>query len=309
MSKIIDLIATGSKKDHVALKGSQLFIEKMGYKPRISPTIFGEHPLYVNQDEIRLQNLVDALYAEDSDIIWCLRGGSGTTRLLPHLFKLDKPRKPKMLIGLSDVTALLLFLSQHWGWQVVHGPTAHYAGINYLTPDALDKIVGLIKGTLPELIYNGLIPLNASARVEQVIETNITGGNLSLLEYSIGTPWQVQSQDCILFLEDINEPPYRIAERLEHLKQAGIFQDVKAILFGDFSHKEPDKHKPELIDFVLSDFSQKMPMPCFKNLPVGHVQYCCPLLMNAPVTLTTGPVGSLYQEVISSDFLKLSRAL
>ena len=298
MSKIIDLVATGSKKDHISLKGAIQFIESIGYIPRVSTTIFGEHPLYVNQDEVRLQNLVDALYAEDSDIIWCLRGGSGTTRLIPPLFKLNKPSKPKKLIGLSDVTALLLFLSQQWGWPVIHGPTAHYAGTHFLTPDALEKIVGLIKGTLTELSYNGLVPLNERAHQNQIIEANITGGNLSLIEYSIGTSWQILSPDHILFLEDINEEAYRLAERLEHLQQAGIFREVRALLFGDFSHQDPAKNHPELIDFVLNDFATKINIPCFKNLPVGHVKYCCPLIMNEHVQLTTGQMGKLTQPII-----------
>jgi muramoyltetrapeptide carboxypeptidase len=295
MSQIIDLIATGSKKDHESLNKAAQFIKSIGFTPRASATIFGEHPLYVNSDEIRLRNLVNALSAEDSDIIWCLRGGCGTTRLIPHLSSLQQPRKPKIVIGLSDVTALLLFLSQQWGWQVVHGPTAHYAGHNYITPKALDMLVSLIKGELRELSYEDLMPLNPAAQQEQVIDGILTGGNLSLIEYSIATSWQIRSKDRILFFEDINEAAYRLAERLEHLHQAKIFDGVKAILFGDFSHEDKDKQDPQLIDFVLSDFAKKIPIPCFKNLPVGHVAHCCPLIINAPATLTTGSIGRLQQ--------------
>jgi muramoyltetrapeptide carboxypeptidase len=298
MSNIIDLIATGSKKDHAALKGAIQFIEALGYTARVSNSIFGEHPLYANTDDIRLHNLVNALYAEDSDIVWCLRGGSGTTRLLPHLYKLQKPNKPKMVIGFSDVTALLLFLSQHWDWYGVHAPTAHYAGLNLLTPDALDKIVRLIKGTIPELDYQGLVPLNSTAQQDQIIEANITGGNLSLIEYSIGTGWQVKSQNSILFLEDINEEAYRLSERLEHLRQAGIFTNVRAILFGDFTHTDSRKNHLELVDFVFKEFASKTSIPCFKNLPVGHVDYNCPLIVGAPAKLTTGATGNLQQRVI-----------
>jgi muramoyltetrapeptide carboxypeptidase len=293
--KIIDLVATGSGKDDHTLKRATHFIETMGFMPRVSSTIFGSHPLYVNNDELRLQNLVSALYAEDSDIIWCLRGGCGTTRLLPYLNKLSPPHKPKMVIGFSDVTALLLFLSQEWGWQVVHGPTASYATANKLTLEALDTLVQLIQRKAPKLYYDKLTPLNPTAQQSHAIEGVLTGGNLSLIEYSLATFWQIKSQGRITFFEDINEQGYRLAERLEHLRQAEIFQGVKAILFGDFSHEEPDKYRPDLIDFVLNDFACKTNIPCFKNLPVGHVNFCRPLMINAPAILTTGAEGSLTQ--------------
>lgn len=298
MPHIIDLIATGSNKNREVLEKSVLFIEKLGFKPRVSKTIFGTHPLYVNTDENRLQNLTQALYAEDSEIIWCLRGGSGTTRLLPALDTLPAPQKQKMVIGFSDVTGLLLFLSKKWGWQGVHAPTVSYPALNRLTPDALDALVQLIQGKAKELRCENLKPLNLLAQKESVIEGILAGGNLSLVEYSLGTSWQIESKSCILFFEDLNEPAYRIAERLEHLRQAGIFKGVKAILFGDFSHESSDKNRPDLVDFVLQDFAERLSdIPCLSNLPVGHKDFCRPLLINAQARLITGLQGSLTQKV------------
>jgi len=296
MKKIIDLIATGSGKDPEQLERAITLIEDLGFIPRASITIFGEHPLYSNTDQQRLENLTDALYAEDSDIIWCLGGGSGTIRLLPHLYDLTPPTKHKMIIGLSDVTALLIFLSQKWGWQVVHAPPAGYPALNKLTPEALEAIVQLIQGRTKALCYGDLLPLNSTAQKDQVIEGLLTGGNMSLIEYSLGTPWQIETQNRILFFEDTNEEAYRIAERLEHLRQAGIFKNVKAILFGGFSHTEKEKNKPDLVDFVLKDFAENIEIPCFSNLPVGHKDYCRPLIINLKATLTTGHTGKLVQQ-------------
>jgi muramoyltetrapeptide carboxypeptidase len=296
ITPIIELIATGSyaKKDHDILDKVITLIQQWGYRARYSPTLFGEHPLYANTDDYRLENLVQALYAEDSSIIWCLRGGSGTTRLIPFLETLAPPKHHKMLIGLSDVTALLLFLSQKWGWQPIHAPTAHYAALNKLTPDALDAVRQIIQGKTTEVHYEGLMPLNSAAKSSQVVEGLLTGGNLSLVEYSIGTSWQMDSRDRILFFEDINEPAYRIAERLEHLRQALLFHNAKGILFGDFFHEEADKYRPELVEFVLTEFSQKTEIPCFSGLPVGHRDFCRPLIVNGLAKLLTGSRGKLY---------------
>ena len=297
MKKIIDLIATGSGKKPEQLEKAMVLIENIGFIPRAPKTIFGDHPLYANTDENRLKNLVEALYAEDSEIIWCLGGGSGTTRLLPHLNKLAPPTSQKMVIGLSDVTALLLFLSQKWGWQVVHGPPAGYTALKKFTPEAIDTIVQLIQGKTKVLGFKNLVPLNPLAQKHQVIEGLITGGNMSLIEYSVGAPWQIETQDCILFFEDINEEAYRIAERLEHLRQAGIFKGVKAILFGDLSHTEIEKNKPDLVEFVLKDFAEDIEIPCFSNLHVGHNELCFPLIINLKAKLTTGLEGELKQYI------------
>lgn len=297
MNKIIDLIATGSVKSLERLEKATILIETLGFIARASKTIFGEHPLYANTDQKRLENLMEALYAQDSDTIWCLDGGSGTIRLLPHLQSLTPPPKNKMVIGLSDVTALLLFLAQKWNWQVVHAPVASYAALNKLTPQAFNALIEVIQRKTITLCYGNLTPLNAAANETQLIEGLLTGGNMSLIEYSIGTSWQIETEGRILFFEDINEEAYRIAERLEHLRQAGIFKKARAILFGDFSHTEKEKNKPDLIDFVLKDFAGKIEIPCFSNLPVGHKEFCQPLIINLAAQLKTGPQSQLLQYI------------
>lgn len=297
MKKTIDLISTGSTKDPESLQKVFRMIEGWGYVPRASKTIFGEHPLYANTDKVRLDNLVEALYAEDSDIVWCFGGGCGTTRLLPFLQALKPPSKPKMIIGLSDVTALLLFLSQKWGWQVVHAPVAIQLVTNRINAEAAEALTQLIQGQIGHLRYDALIPLNESAREPAVIQGLLTGGNMSLIQYSIGSAWQIETDNRILFFEDINEEAYRIAERLEHLKQAGIFQKAKAVLFGDFLHTQKEKYHPDLVDFVLKDFAELIKIPCFFNLPVGHRDFCRPLIMNRGAVLTTGQQGQLVQSI------------
>lgn len=121
---------------------------------------------------------------------------------------------------------------------------------------------------------------------------------MSLIQYSIGSAWQIETNNHILFFEDINEEAYRIAERLEHLRQAGIFQNTKAVLFGDFLHTQKEKYHPDLVDFVLKDFASCIKIPCFSNLPVGHRDFCRPVIMNREATLTTGSQGQLLQSVV-----------
>jgi len=161
--------------------------------------------------------------------------------------------------------------------------------------------VQVIQGNRARLSYENLQPLNDSAQKEQTIEGLLTGGNMSLIQSSLSTPWHIQTNSRILFFEDINEAPYRIAERLEHLKQAGVFKEAQAILFGDLTHQDTAVNNPDLTEFVLKDFAQKLDIPCFQNLPVGHQEFCMPLIINAAATLKTGSMGTLRQDLREHD--------
>lgn len=283
--KIIDIISTGSSCPPEHLDKACSFLKEKGFLPRASQLFFDDHPLYSCPDEQRFLNLKEALYADDSDLIWCLRGGCGTSRLLPKLLSLEPPKKKKILIGFSDVTALHFFLTQHWGWQTIHGPTlnslALKKGQTASVILALDRLIQ--KDTA--FIDLPITPLNEQARLQHPQNAPLMGGNLALIQRSIGTPWQLQTEGKILFFEDINEAPYRIAETLDHLKHGGVFQDVKAVLFGQFTHEDPKENHQKLLDYVLHDFAQQAPYPVFSNLAVGHTENNHPLQLNSPVTL------------------------
>lgn len=292
---IIDIISTGSGCPEDTLQKAATFIESLGFEPRYSEKFFDDHPLYICNDEQRFANLKQALYAPDSDFIWCLRGGSGTSRLLPELLDLKPPKKQKTLLGFSDVTALHLFLTQHWGWKALHGPTLTSFALTGTTEPVKEHLLDLLKHqktdiTLPLTPLGNPIPPSLTAP--------ITGGNLALIQMSIGTPWQLESKDKILFFEDINEAPYRVAEMLNHLKNAGIFKEARAILFGDFFQEKPGGNDGELIDFVLKDFAQSLAIPVFKDFATGHIKNNHPIQLNARATLSQQGGHITYQQKI-----------
>lgn len=283
--KIIDIISTGSACPPDHLKKSCAYIREKGFLPRTSTVFFSEHPLYICHDEQRLLNLKEALYAEDSDMIWCLRGGCGTSRLLPSLLSLKPPKKKKALIGFSDVTSLHFFLTQYWGWQTIHGPT-----LNSLitSKGQSDSVISTLDHLLQDgtaLINLPLVPLNEKATLESNLQGLLSGGNLALTQRSMSTPWQVDSTGKILFFEDVNELPYRVAETLDHLKHGGLFKNVKAVIFGQITNDTPDKNEKELLKHILSDFAEKAGFPVFSDLAVGHTNNNHPLQLNTPATI------------------------
>lgn len=237
-------------------------------------------PYAANSDEARLANLCAAFANPDSDIIWAMRGGYGSSRLLEGLADFFRQaRRQKVLVGYSDITFLHLFL-QKYGWRTVHGSMLW----EMANPEKDEKnfrlLAGLLSGRIQELRYDGLQPCNPAARALRApVEAVVTGGNLTCLAAASGSPWALDARGKILLLEDVDEPGYKIDRMLTQLRLAGHFTGVKAIILGTFS--AGDKHTA----FALEQFSSECPFPVFATDIFGHGPKNYPLIFNAPAVL------------------------
>lgn len=233
---------------------------------------------HANSDAERLKQIIEALYkGSQHDIIWGLRGGYGSARLIQALSQLPKPKTEKIFIGFSDLTALHLFLSQHWHWNTIHG-----AGLTELLkpdqdPENLQRIAKIISKKGGVLKLSPLKPLNISAQNLKKISGRLTGGNLTIVQTSIGTSWQIDTTTKILFLEDRGQKGYQIDRTLHHLQTAGLLKHVRAIVFGEFS-EVPD---PEYVKLALERFAQELQIPVFETHQFGHNTQNYPLIYNA----------------------------
>lgn len=262
---IIDVVAPGygGKKEDIALVGA--YLKKLGFTPRIPKDIFAAHPLHSNDDAYRLNHLVKALKAEDSAAVWCFKGGYGTAKLLAPLAKI-KPPKEKLLVGFSDITALHLFLTQEWGWSTLHAPVLWQLIRGKVEAASGQKVAAYIKGKHSPKFR--LAPMNKAAQ-DYCGMAEITGGNLALLQSSVGTAWQVNARRQFLFIEEVDEQAYRIDRMFLHLKQAGLFGGVKAILLGDFTFTTAPAELRK-IEATLSRFAAETTLPVFRLTDIGH---------------------------------------
>ena len=258
-------------------------IDKLSALPNLNIDI---HAAIVNQDNVfhsscdleRFKQLKSALYSPaENTIIWTLRGGYGSARLIDMMSQLPPPKQEKIFIGYSDNTALHLFLSQQWNWKTIHA-----SGLTQILDAAQDpqnylKIAEIIAQSVSSQTMKNLRPMNAEAKQSNIISGQLTGGNLTLVENSIGTSWQIQTCGKILFLEEVSEKGYRIDRSLNHLRQANLFTDVKAILFGEFISKPKD----DSIHFALARFAEDVHIPVYKTNQFGHGKKNYPLVYNA----------------------------
>lgn len=229
-------------------KARQWFADR-GQQCRIYPGVLQADGYLAGSDEQRLRDLHDAFSAPDIDAVLCMRGGYGSMRLLDCIdFELIR-RHPKPLVGYSDITGLHSALNRHAGMLAFHGAMLNADLLGGKLEPTVSSLFGQLRGRLgagdaiahpAAFALTGVVPGVASGR--------LVGGNLSLLGSTLGTLAEVDTQDSILFIEDVNEPLYRVDRLLTQLRLAGKLEGVRGVLVGDFAGITVAAITPLLLD-------------------------------------------------------------
>lgn len=288
---VVDVVAPGFRCAEEDLHRGVAFLRGLGLVPRLPDDLFDEDLLCANSDEYRFGHLRRALFARDSRAVWCVRGGYGAIRLVERLRRHAPPKRPKLFIGYSDATSIHVLLNHHWKWPSLHGPLLDRLGAGGAGQEELDELTGVIFGTRKQVVFEQLIPLNAAARKQTCVRGRVFGGNLSVLQTTLGTPLQ-RSRTGILFLEDIGERGYRVDRMLQHLAQAGALARLQAVVFGTFlGGNEFDGRN--LVQPVLERFAQEQKFPVFAGMDAGHGERQRPVCFNTAAELRGGAQGRL----------------
>lgn len=283
----VEIIAPASRCSDQELTALKALLMSWQLRCIVSDDIFGHDLLCANTDEIRFSSLKNALQRNETKAVICARGGYGSMRLIPALSKLKPQSIPKLFIGMSDITALNLYLQQKWNWPVLHGALA----IDKFSPESIATSKAILFGEKNKIEFKG-IALNDAAKKNNIIKTTITGGNLSLIQASIGTLWQIDPANKIILFEEIGERAYRIDRMLEHLRQSHIFLKGAAIVFADFLGGE-EPNGASLIKPVLKRFAENTHIPVIQVQGIGHGPINYPIPLGTPVTLQLGTQAHL----------------
>lgn len=203
---------------------------------------------------------------DDIDALICARGGYGSNYLLP-LLDFDALRMaPKAFVGYSDNTTLLLAL-ERVGLVSFHGPMV---ASDFATGRADVESFRAALGAKPLDLW-----FSADSQVRALIpgeaRGTMTGGCLSLVVASLGTPWEIETSGKILFLEDVNEKPYRIDRLLMQLRLAGKFHGVRGIIFGVMRGCAPASENEESLTDIIHRILGGLGIPVVIGFPSGHV--------------------------------------
>jgi len=260
----IGVIAPAGKIAHDLLRRGIDRIRQFGFEVVEGRYLSGSYRYFSGTDRERADDL-QWIFSQDVRAILCARGGYGSSRLIPYL-NMDQIRDSgKIFIGCSDITSLLHYFYRE-KVPVFHGPMISHFGKNEdpLTNRFLNSML-----TSPEP-FGVFSPPALQILNGGIAVGRLTGGCLSLLCSSIGTSYEVDTDGKILFLEEVNEAPYRIDRMLTHLKQAGKFNGVKGILFGTILNCDPPEGSDYTLREVIDSSVGDLKCPIFSGLPFGH---------------------------------------
>jgi muramoyltetrapeptide carboxypeptidase len=221
-------------------------------------------------DSVRAHEFMAFIQRKDIHGIVCMRGGYGVMRMLPLLDFNSIRENPKVISGYSDITALLNSITQRCNLATFHGPIAG-AELDTFTQKWFVRMVcaediGKASGNIEFESTDTLQTISAGQA-----SGPIAGGNLTLIASTMGTPYEVETQGKVLFLEDVGEKAYRVDRMLTQLLLAGKLQKCAAILLGQFTEAE-DAPGTTTVDTVLRERLSGLGMPVLANFPVGHVR-------------------------------------
>lgn len=240
-----------------------LALEGAGYNVLLDPEVERFRRFQRKEDERRAENLMGIWLNPAVKAVISCTGGYGAVRLLPYLDPEIFRRNPKAFVGYSDVTALHLWLMRQAHLRVFHGPT-----VDDLSPDAPDPSMLSLLTALTTPRPDVCLGRDLARTVRPGRATGrLTGGNLSLVQQTIGTPYEIDTRGAILFLEETHDPMSVADERLVHLRSAGLLKHVQGIVFGQLSldRSEEDEFEDFLLDLV-SDYD----VPVLMDFPAGH---------------------------------------
>lgn len=269
LGDIVGIIAPASNIKRDALASGCDALRQLGYKPFYFDSILDQDLYFAGSVERRDRELEEMFLRDDVRAIICARGGYGANYLLPAI-DLQKIRAhPKIFVGYSDVTALLTYFADAAGLVTFHGPMvakdfAHADGVDLSSWKAM--LGGESNWNFDLGPESGITSL-----VEGSAEGTLYGGCLSILVASLGTPYEIQTEDTILFIEDITAKPYQIDRMMMQLKLAGKLDQVRGFIFGEMLDCMQTKDQGYTLQEVVLRIIGDMNVPVAWGLRSGHV--------------------------------------
>ena len=255
-----------------------------GYSLRVFAGVYEKDGYLAGTDDVRLNDLHAAFADSEVDAIICLRGGYGTPRLLDRIdFQLLRDNA-KPFIGYSDITALHLAISRYAGFVTFHGPLLNADLLGDKQKPTESSFFNMLRGQ----VKAGSVLAHPVAHPLTTLEPGIAhgrllGGNLSMIAATMGTPYEMDAEGVILFIEDINEPLYRIDRLLTHLRLSGALGKLRGVLVGDVAGVEADA-----LARLLKQTFEPLRIPVLSGWRSGHCDPNLTLPMGALIRLDAG---------------------
>lgn len=273
-------IAPARHLDLTYINKAKQLLEQEGYRVQLGEHVGCVHHRFAGADAERLLDLQWALDHQQAKAIFCIRGGYGSIRIIEHADFTAFTKKPKWLIGFSDITILHAKISQ---LQIasLHGMMPLTMAQLSTDNNALRRTISCLSGH--ENTYNlAPSPLNISGSVT----ARLVGGNLTIMHSLMGTPFQVPFKNKILFIEDVGDHIYRFDRILFSLKQQGVFKHIKGLVVGVINdlQETPEQFGMGINELIYEKVMQ-LNIPVAFGFPGGHIKDNYPLVLSKETQL------------------------
>lgn len=283
----IRIVAPASVVDNEYIENTVKALTDLGYKVSLGKNLFNGFNQFSGTDEERLDDFQEALDDKNISAIFCARGGYGSVRIINKLNFTGFQKTPKWIVGFSDITVFHSFLNCKLNIATIHSPMP----VNFKSPhfnDNLSQLNGILRGNMGK-IHIKSDPLNSPGNVSG----RLVGGNLSILLNLQSTPFEIDTKDAILFIEDVGEQLYHLDRMMQNLILSGKLSHLKGLIVGGMTDMS-DKTRPfgktpnEIVHEAVKDFGY----PVIFNFPAGHMSNNVPFILGAKVQLISAPKES-----------------
>jgi len=272
--EVVGLISPASTPSSYEKIGKAVtYLERLGYRVQVGQHAMNQVGYLAGTDEERAADLNTMLKNKSVRAVMAIRGGYGTPRILDRVDYAALRRDPKIIVGYSDLTALLLAVFRKTSLVTFSGPMAGVEMWNSIDPFTEEHFWRIITSVsrIGRLKNPDDEPLRGRGKGRA--SGHLLGGNFSLLISLMGTPFSPSYRGSILFLEDVDEAPHRVDRMFAQLRHAGVLNNISALVLGRFTDCQPtDPSKPFLsIEQVLSEVESSAGIPVLSNFQYGHI--------------------------------------
>ncbi len=299
----IGILSPSSWMNESDLKLAIVVFEEKGYHLVLGESVFLKDHTFAGTPKQRANDINGMFANPNIDAIICARGGYGANRVLPLIdYDLIKAN-PKIFMGYSDVTAFLTSITQKTGLVTFHGPM-----LSSFSKGMVDYNFDLIEKTLfgcETIIIQSPRELQCRVLNSGKAEGPLWGGNMCLLMNRLGTADQLNTSGTILFIEDIDEYLYAFDRMIVHMKEAGMFENIKGLIIGELVDiKDYDDPFGKSTDEIVMDICGDLNIPIVSNFPCGHGTYQATLPISIPAELNANeqkPYLKLLEPAVVTD--------
>ncbi|MBD3636208.1 MAG: LD-carboxypeptidase [Crocinitomicaceae bacterium] len=273
-------------------------MSELGFATRLGQTLYEQDGFLAGNDEMRANEFMEMIEDTSVRAILTMRGGWGCARILDRLDYEVIAKNPKIIMGFSDITSLVNAIQTKTGLVTYHGPCGYSSWGDFTTSQVINSVVIGKPYTMknPTDYTEDLKTWSSGKATGKLI-----GGNLTVISSMVGTSFEPNWNDKILFLEEIKEEPYRVDRMLWQLKQAGVYQKVSGIVLGSFRKCVPEEpEKSFSLEEIFEQHFKNVPFPVYQGASFGHItpKFTLPIGVMAEMDADAYTITTLEKSVI-----------